>query len=113
MSPSESEAERDAKAADLAYAKGTADARTAAHFAELDRHVLDINGSVERMEHSLDSVERRLAAIEAREQARDAVAIATSKAVERHGQAQISSRTFALGVVAIIVSIAGLFVSQL
>lgn len=92
------------KGEDLAYERGQENARMEAHFAELDRHVLDINGSVARNAEETKALRGCVEGFIADQGKRDAVTDALKKVVRESAAKSVSTRVF-------LVSLGGFFVA--
>lgn len=113
----ETDEQRTQKAENLAYKRGQAEAEINSRFDQLERHSKEINGSIAESAKRLAGVEAATIRIEKAQAVAEAASHAAKEAAAEAANAQVSTRTFLLGlgglVLATVTPIVALVVSQL
>lgn len=92
---------------DLRVAAARLEGRVNSH----EDHLRGINGSIGRLETDVRGIAKAVAAIEAAQSQRDAVAQALEQAVRESSQAQVTTRSYFVGLGLFLVALATLLLS--
>jgi hypothetical protein len=103
--------EREQMARDVAFAEGARSAKVDARLDGIDDWRKTVNGSIERGAKATEKLGDKIDDLAERQRIRDAVDADRLKELKQANDRQISTRTFVIGVIAILIPLVALLLS--